>query len=209
MSDALYTPSGVRLIGGGPATAQPTVTRPDSDPRPDGVPHRRGTARGLWVAYFLVVSTLLALRLPQTLDLVAATLPVESRAEVEDPAMLDLAVRIGAMLGLALYGVVVAVNGVIAGVLERRLALPVVGAGRRRAGLLFLVLVAAVVPLQVVALAVGHGLDKLSWPYLSYVCAVALLVPVLVHRAAGRMDRADLLRSIPLAAVLLLIVCAL
>lgn len=82
----------------------------------------------------LMVAVLLALRLPSTLDLVGRAMPADVVANVGDPHLVDLAVRIGALLGLALTLISALVFLGLAALLERHAPSAVLGAGRLRLG---------------------------------------------------------------------------
>lgn len=92
------------------------------------------TSRAARVVVVLTIAILLVVRLPRTVDLVARTMPPDVVAEVGDAHLVDLAVHIGALLGLGLTLVSVVVFLAVAALLERHLSLAVVGSGRWRLG---------------------------------------------------------------------------
>lgn len=88
-------------------------------------------ARALIVA---VLAVFLVARLPRTLATVEQAMPGDVAASVGDPRLVDLAVQVGALLGLALTLVSVLVFLLVAAQLERYLPSAVLGVGRVRLG---------------------------------------------------------------------------
>lgn len=109
----------------------------DHRARPDAgttlVPSTSGTAQALVI---LAVLALLAARMPDTVRELVRTAPAQLREEVGDPALLNLAVAIGASLGLAVTVLSLAVFLGIAKALERHVDSARLGNGRVRVGVL-------------------------------------------------------------------------
>ncbi|MEU2432619.1 hypothetical protein ABZ611_24490 [Streptomyces sp. NPDC007861] len=159
------------------------------------------TSKSLWLSLYFVALVLVLFRLPTAFAYAETLITPKQRAEIGDPAMAGLAVKVAVGGGVLLTVFAYAIYVFVARALERRVftASRLLGRGLRT-GVFFPVLALCLVPPQLAALAFEVVDPTQGIVYYLYILAVALLVPVLFR---GRY------RNLPPGKIIALYCCSL
>lgn len=167
-------------------TGSETVIRmPAAPPVETDAPARQSaaTSRILWIAAYIVLMALVALRLPLINQNLTAQVPADVRAELGDDRLLSLSMTVGTVLFFLLYAVIMWLFFSLAGVLDKRLIPGKAALGSKwKVGAFFVIAVLATIPLNLVSVAFGLMQPREVPGYWFYFPVMALVVLFLFRR---------------------------
>ncbi len=144
------------------------------------------TSRIAWLILISLDMALSALAIPALLERVRSAIPSDLQAEINNPGLVDAAVRVGAYLSVPAHGLTLVVFALLAGSIERHLNSATFRLSPRIAmGVGWLLVCLSTIPMRLLTLA---GLD---W----HRRGVGLLVSLVAVGVAVIVSRAQLARS--------------
>lgn len=151
---------------------------------PEAAPLRSGTtSRFLWIAAYVVVMVLVAIRLPAINQNLTRQVPQEVRSELGDDRLLGLSMMVGTVLFFVAYAVIMYLVLSVASVLDKRLVPGKAELGRRwQVGLYYVIAVLATVPVQLVGILLSSLQPRDLPGYWIYFPVMALGVLALFRR---------------------------
>ena len=152
-------------------------------PEPTKETLRVSTSRSLWIAGYIVVMALVAVRLPLTRQYLSTRVPDDVKAELGDDRLLQLSMTVGAVLFFLLYAVIIALYFSLAAFVDKRL---IAGkwrlAGRFNVGAFFVIALLSTVPVNLFSVVFGVIQPRDIPGYWIYFPAMAILVLALFFR---------------------------
>lgn len=168
-----------------------TTPRPGGAPEPQRAAEQPGvrtaraapTPRLLWLVLYGLLALLALGRAPAAYADLTGRVPADISAEIGDPHMQALALKVGTVLAVLVYLFAMAVYLSLAALLERRMFRVGVPLGRgRTVGLFFLVAALCTLPVQAFGLASGDASPPKGLLHLLWFFLVAGLTPLLFVR---------------------------
>lgn len=152
-------------------------------PEPSATREWVSTSRSLWVAGYILLMALVALRLPLTRKYLSANVPADVRSEIGDDRLLSLSMTVGTVLFFLVYAVIIALYFSLAGFLDKRV-IPgkSVVAGRFTIGAFFVIAVLATIPVNLFSVVFSVIQPREVPGYWAYFPSVAVLALVLFYR---------------------------
>lgn len=144
---------------------------------PRGRRSARTTALGAWSVVLLLTTALVLVRLPVFIEVASQAVGDEAEA-LQDPALAEAAITIGAVGGIALHLVMLTVAAAVAALLERWLGPKAIGRGALRVGVAGAVFTVIVLGQQIAALVLAVAAAPRGWQLYAAALAVALLTPL-------------------------------
>ncbi len=125
-------------------------------PEPSAAREWVPTSRGLWIASYILLMVLVALRLPLTRKHLNANVPADVRSEIGDDRLLSLSMTVGTVMFFLLYAVIIALYFSLAAFLDKRV-IPgkSVLAGRVNIGAFFVIAIFATIPVNLFSVVFG------------------------------------------------------
>lgn len=152
-------------------------------PEPTGGREWVSTSRGLWIAGYILLMALVALRLPLTRKYLNANVPADVRAEIGDDRLLSLSMTVGTVLFFLVYAVIIALYFSLATFLDKRV-IPgkSVIAGRFKIGSFFVIAILATIPVNLFSVVFGVIQPRDVPGYWAYFPSMAVLVLAIFYR---------------------------
>ena len=141
------------------------------------------TSRGLWIAGYILLMALVALRLPLTRKHLSANVPADVRSEIGDDRLLNLSMTVGTVLFFLVYAVIIALYFSLAAFLDKRV-IPgkSVLAGRFNIGAFFVIAILATIPVNLFSVVFGVIQPREVPGYWAYFPSMAVLALAIFYR---------------------------
>lgn len=156
---------------------------PSAKPPEAAPPRSATTSRVLWIAAYVVVMVLVAIRLPAINQNLTRQVPQEVRSELGDDRLLGLSMMVGTVLFFVAYAVIMYLFLSVTSVLDKRLVPGKAELGSRwQVGLYYVIAVLATVPVQLAGLLFSSFQPRDLPGYWIYFPVMALGVLALFRR---------------------------
>ncbi|MHC6219860.1 hypothetical protein [Arthrobacter sp. MMS24-S77] len=141
------------------------------------------TSRALWITGYVVLMSLVALRLPLTRRYLSSNVPADVRSELGDERLLDLSMTVGTVLFFLVYAVIIALYFSLAAFLDKRV-IPgkSVLAGRFNVGVFFVIAMLSTIPVNLFSVAFGVIQPRDVPGYWLYFPLMVVLVLAIFYR---------------------------
>lgn len=141
------------------------------------------TSRALWIAGYVALMSLVALRLPLTRRHLSSNVPADVRSELGDDRLLDLSMTVGTVLFFLVYAVIIALYFSLAAFLDKRV-IPgkSVLAGRLTVGAFFVIAMLSTIPVNLFSVAFGVIQPRDVPGYWLYFPLMVILVLAIFYR---------------------------
>ncbi|UYY82469.1 hypothetical protein OIT41_05240 [Arthrobacter sp. YA7-1] len=152
-------------------------------PEPSSARGWVSTSRGLWIASYILLMVLVALRLPLTRKYLNANVPADVRSEIGDDRLLSLSMTVGTVMFFLLYAVIIALYFSLAAFLDKRV-IPgkSVLAGRVNIGAFFVIAIFATIPVNLFSVLFGVIQPRDVPGFWAYFPSTALVALALFYR---------------------------
>ncbi|GAB2733421.1 hypothetical protein ACX801_02720 [Arthrobacter bambusae] len=152
-------------------------------PEPTAAKEWVSTSRGLWIASYILLMALVALRLPLTRKYLNANVPADVRSEIGDDRLLSLSMTVGTVLFFLVYAVIIALYFSLAAFLDKRV-IPgkSVLAGRVNIGAFFVIAILATIPVNLFSVVFGVIQPREVPGYWAYFPSMAVLALAIFYR---------------------------
>lgn len=152
-------------------------------PEPAATREWVSTSRSLWIAGYILLMALVALRLPLTRKYLSANVPADVRSEIGDDRLLSLSMTVGTVLFFLVYAVIIALYFSLAAFLDKRV-IPgkSVLAGRFNIGAFFVIAVLATIPVNLFSVAFSVIQPREVPGYWTYFPSMAVLALAIFYR---------------------------
>ncbi|MBT8161608.1 MULTISPECIES: hypothetical protein [Arthrobacter] len=146
-------------------------------PEPSRGPERIATSCLLWIAAYLIMMALVALRLPLTRQHLSTRVPEDVKSELGDDRLLQLSMTVGTVVFFLVYAVIIALYFSLASVLDKRI-IPAkcLVAGRFNVGAFFVIAVLSTIPVNLFSVVFGVVQPRDVPGYWVYFPSMAILV---------------------------------